>query len=297
MPIQFSSFDATTPQQIHKCCYPYGQDDFAGLYVAKHYRGIDFEKIDFVFGGRTLNMLASQTPFDDYYKRDQALSYYYATVIPGTKSILVTRRKIYEQDYQSRSFQFERIVTGKTVNEPHKIESTYHLQTMKIGGRHRVLFNAEADALYADYPIEIKMNKQKYWGSMLFFQMVSCGSPYFCHGHVGETGVEAVDIKPLWKVAEIMYNEIDSLEQNDAPKTHVMEERILKYMDSLKSRMSQAKEGQIFRIHFCPNGDLKLIKIIGKTDPCLSMLPPDAIVRELTVSTNAAINNGDKHIN
>ena len=239
-------------------------------------------------------MLATQTPFDDYYKRDQRLSYYYATVIPGTKSILVTRRKTYEQDYQSRSFQFERIMTDKTVNEPHKVESTYHLQTMKIGGRHRVLFNAEADALYANYPIEIKMNKQKYWGSQVFFQMVSSGSPYFCHGLVGKTGVEGVDIKPLWKVANIMHSGIGPLKKKE-PSIHIMEERILNYMDSLKSLMSQAKEGQIFRIHFCPNGDLKLIKIIGKTDPCLTMLPPEAIVRELTVA-NATINSRTNHI-
>ncbi len=63
-------------------------------------RGVDLNQVDFCFGGSTLQMLATKDASDPYF----------ACRIPGTKCILVTKKKQYEFDLADLGFQFERCV-------------------------------------------------------------------------------------------------------------------------------------------------------------------------------------------
>lgn len=83
-------FETLAPQEII-CNYPYNHYDLASLHVAFKHRNLD--KVNFFFGGSTLEMLAQKTIPDD--------SQYLATKVPGTDIIMVVKHKQYVQDYSN----------------------------------------------------------------------------------------------------------------------------------------------------------------------------------------------------
>jgi len=275
-------FPSDSSPQIHKCCYPYGQLDIPGLYVATNHHGVDLSDLDFVLGGTSLNMLATQTTLDDFFRKDAMfISYYYAVRIPGSKTIMVAKRKVYDQDYSSPSFQFERLVTGENMEGEHSVHFAYHLHTMKVG-ENVVLFNAETDALYRGSPVEIKANKPKYWGAKVFFQMISTGSPVFCHGRRNKVALRRVKLWSLSRMAKWVDSSVPPVMKGE--RNHVaMQQNILKGMQSLKLSMSHAEEGQAFRIRFSSDGNL-ILDLMNDMSTCMQMLPPNSVVRSLVGS-------------
>lgn len=101
--------------------------------------------------------------------------------IPGTKSILIAKKKDYEQNLGDFGFQFERHVTVGLMDTV-DFSTVEHMHTMKIGKR-TVLFRAEVDAKDDDgSPVEVKASNPHYWGTKVMFQMISSGSSRLCHG-------------------------------------------------------------------------------------------------------------------
>ena len=101
LPKAFLSLD---PHE-HKNQFPYGKNDIVCLHVAAQFRGIDFKDIDFVFGGSTLEMLATHDASDPYM----------VTLLPDTSTILVSKNKDYVKNLSDVGFQFERLMEDQWV--------------------------------------------------------------------------------------------------------------------------------------------------------------------------------------
>ena len=96
------AFLSGLPADEHENRCPSGKQDAVTLHVASRHRGIDFEEIDFAFGGSTLEMLATCDASDPYM----------VTRIAGTNTIYVVKNKEYVCDLSGFGFQFERLMTG-----------------------------------------------------------------------------------------------------------------------------------------------------------------------------------------
>jgi len=72
-------------------------------------------------------------------------------------------------------------MTGEQVSDRHSVTSVEHMHLMQVD-KFRVLFRAEADALYEGEPIELKAANPAYYGTRVMYQMISNGSPTLCQG-------------------------------------------------------------------------------------------------------------------
>lgn len=235
--------------------FPYGQLDFACLYIAKE-RGVDFNEIDFIFGGSTLEMLASRDASDPY-----ILSY-----VPGTNCILVVKCKDYVKNLADPGFQFERFVIGKKMADTDSsVDSTEHLHLMMVG-EYKVLFKAETDALQSNSPVEIKASNPRYWGTKVLLQMISNGSTKLCHGSKYRGCITSVSVRGLVSVAN------EALRYGHAP---ALEQNILHGMQEIKSQM---KDNGLRRIGFSRSGSLSLLPTSSRA---FAILPPDDVVMSM----------------
>ncbi len=85
-----------------------------------------------------------------------AINPFIAQRIPGTKCILVAKKKDYEQNLGDFGFQFERHVTGVGLMDTTDFSMVEHMHTIKIG-KWTVLFHAEVDSK-DDNGLPIKVN-------------------------------------------------------------------------------------------------------------------------------------------
>jgi len=241
----------------HKSEYPHSKNDIIALHVAAKYRGINFSNIDFVFGGSTLEMLATCDASEPYM----------LTCIPGTDSVLISKRKDYIKNSADIGFQFERLMTGNRMDDTSLNESVDHMHIMNIGS-HRVLFRAETDAIMDGSPVEIKASNPRYWGSKVMFQMISSGSTKLCHGEKGRGSLTRVEMKSLHLVAEtaLASSNIKTLERN-----------ILNSMESIQAQMKSATPGDVFKVSF---RGTKLLLTLAR-GLSADILPPADVVREL----------------
>jgi len=237
--------------------FPYGQLDIAALYVAAKHRGVKWSDIDFAFGGSTLEMLANL----------DASGPFLATVVPGTETIMVVKRKSYFHDRSEVGFQFERLVTGQAMNAVQSWEFTEHLHVMKVG-KYQVLFRAEADAMKGSTSVEVKASNPQYWGTKVMFQIISNGSPDLCHGVKGRGRLQQINIRSLSNVTA------DALRGHDV---RTLEKNILNGMNSLKDEMKNVRANEVFQISFSA-GQLKLQPTRRGE---FALLPAEAIVKEL----------------
>ena len=160
-------FEMIPPRQILNK-YPHRVPDIAGLHAAVRHRGVDMSKVSFFFGGSTLEMLATRR-IDKNYS-------YFATLIPGTDTIMIISQKDYVMDPSSTGFQFQRFTTGKSFRDEPDSSEVSHLQLMEVG-EHLVLFSAEVDAMDSNNdPVEVTSSNPYYWGTKKLYQMVSSGS-------------------------------------------------------------------------------------------------------------------------
>jgi hypothetical protein len=213
------------------------------------------DKIDFVFGGSTLEMLAH---------RDTS-SPYLVTKIPGTSTILVVKNKDYIQNYADFGFQFQRFVTGKSFSSRQDLFFIEHLHVMKVGSYH-VCFQAEVDALMDDEPVEVTAANSRYWGTKKMFQMISSGSPFLYHGIKNRNVLQSAKLMPLSEVAQ------KALQNN--------ENNILTAMTELKSKLSESDGGVVFNVTFSPTKSLCLLPAKSRTSV---ILPSASITRELVL--------------
>lgn len=250
-----------TPQRYPNQ-YPNGQFDVAGLHVAFQHRAV--KDIDFCFGGSTLDFLATQAAT----QQDGLSSNYVATKLPGTETILVVKHKFYITDYATIGFQFERLMTGGQCFDPTPdLGSVEHLHVMEVG-EHRILFQAEVDAVYQDEPVELKASHPGHFGTKVMFQMISSGSPFLCHSVRRGLTVEGVRLESLEHIAK------EAVDSTSVTVT-TLEERILQGLADLREQMKGCCPGVIFKVDYV-NGRLRL-----SDSPNTSVLPPEEVVKEL----------------
>jgi len=261
------------PPQEYSNAYPFGQYDVACLHVAS-LRGLDLSKVDFAFGGSTLEMIATR----------DARSPYYAATVPGTagKCILVAKRKGYVQNFADFGFQFERLVTGGNLDDHPEVEFTEHLHVMRIANRYRVLFRAEADAVDprsdgGDEPVEVKASNPRYWGTKVMFQMISSGSPTLCHGSK-RGGNTLVDVT-LKDLSQVSHQALKGYGGGSASLSD-LEDNIVQGMDSLKREMGRHEEGEVLKVSFS-KGELVLYSSGTRQSSSAALLPSADIVRDL----------------
>lgn len=269
-------FLSNLPPYEHKNQFPRGKIDIVCFHVAAHHRGVNFDDIDFAFGGSTLGMLASCNESDDPYM---------VTRVPGTpKTIMVAKNKDYIKNLSDVGFQFERLMTGRPMEDASSDEaSVEHLHVMNIGdggsssdsNKYRVLFRAETDALLEGNPVEIKASNPRYWKTNVMFQMISSGSTNICHGSKGRGSLTGVQVQSLQQVARTALA---------APrKKEDLERNILNGMKSIQSQMEGATPGDVFKVSF-HKGVLKLLPVRGRS---ANILPPADIARQL-ISTRVS---------
>jgi hypothetical protein len=285
LPVPFLTDNNSKCTYVNK--YPLGQFDVAGLYAAAR-RGLRFhhEKIDFCLGGSTLNMLAT---------RDDS-SPYFACMIAGTKTILVSKQKEYVRNLSDVGFQFERLVTGRAMNDwnvttvvngnasvaSHNLECLEHLHVMQVGS-YRVLFRAETDAVDEENnPVEIKASHPRYWKKATMLQMLSSGSTTLCRGVKGRGSLSSVNTQSLVQVSA------KALGDRSSGTREALERLILEGMAALREQLQCA--GKVYKIvfplasvggrnsHGGLPGKLRLIPAIGRR---AIVLPSDKVLREL----------------
>jgi len=253
LPHKVSSTDKGKHVFVNK--YPNGQLDVVRLHVAAKYCGVDFDDINFVFGGSTLDMLVT---------RDSAN--YFATRVPGTsKAILVSKRKEYEADLSDAGFQFERLVTGTSEVTFGSVE---HMQVMRVG-EYTVLFGAEADAVHPQAPsepIEIKASNPRYWGTTVMLQMISSGSIQLCQGVKNSGKISQIKCRDAANVYS------DSLRGRD-PKS--IERLITGGMKVLREKVDK---GLVYKITF---DNKSLMNVTPASSRLSVILPSDEVVKEL----------------
>lgn len=259
-PISFLNYLAPHETQNK---FPHGSIDIICLHVAARYRKVDFTKIDFAFGGSTLEMLANNDNSEPFV----------ATVIPkqGTKVILIIKRKDYVMNTSDVGFQFERLVTGQRMDDMPSIStSVEHLHIMNVSS-YRVFFRAETDAVDPKNgaPIEIKSSNPRYWGTKTMFQMISSGSTKLCHGRKSRGALTEVDLTSLDEVSRsaLCLSNTDRLEKN-----------IVKNMKALSELLAKEEPGDVFKVFFDRDGNLELIPSKSRS---AAVLPPRDIVEEL----------------
>lgn len=223
--------------------YPYEVPHIASLHVLSRYTTVPVADIDFLFGGSTLEFLA---------RRERSSNCYLACRVANV--ITIKKHKIYTNQPMEYGFQFERFVTGKPMQEDSQSGSTTtfieHLQVLQVGTHFKVLFSAEADAMYGDDPVEIKVSSPRYWGTKVAFQMISSGSLYLCHGHREGTKLQKVT---LFSLAQICAGAFPTRKD-----TLQWERNILEAMEQLKAGMEGIPEGEVHEILFPDNKNGRL---------------------------------------
>lgn len=265
LPIHFCS----PPPQKHKNKFPFEVPHIASLHVVANYRrdAVDLAALDFVFGGSTLQMLATG-------KIDRSTSYV-ACKVPHTNAIIVKKHKVYAQDFADLGFQFERLVTGKGLADRHDLMAVEHLQVVQMRG-FQVLFSAETDAVdEADSVVEIKASNPKMWGTKTMFQMISSGSTKLCIGTKSQGTLTKVAVQCLRDVAKTAVK---------SPRiTAILEESILGNMTAIQEGMKDYEPGVVVKVQFrgaSTDKYLELEPIHG-----VDLLPVHGVIEELLVAT------------
>ena len=257
------SFLSLAPQE-HMNEFPHGKIEIICLHVAATNRGINFAEVDFAFGGSTLAMLATCDDSDPFM----------VTCIPGTKTLLITKQKDYIKNISDVGFQFERLMTGRPMDDVLSDDASIeHMHVMNIG-THRVFFSAETDAMMQNSPVEIKASNPRYWGTKVMFQMISSGSTNLCVGKKGRGALYGVEIQTLQQVARTALA---------SSKVQALERNILNGMENIQTQMKSASPGDVFKVSF-RGTSLVLLPTRGRS---ADILPPANIVREL-MGTNSS---------
>lgn len=252
-------FKTDLQKQVVAQKYPYGNIGVAALYHAKSCE-FDLSTVDFYFGCSALEILSAERKTG---KKDRAP--YLIMKVPGTNIIMIRYNLLFGQDYNLPGFQFERLMTGKRLEDRHDVGFTEHVQTMKIGS-YRVLMSAEVDAVDAEgNPAELKL-KSGNGGTKAFFQMVGSGSHSLHKGRNDSGVLTSVQVLQLADLAEevALHHDVTSLES-----------KLIRNMERIKEwdRQGYFDVGKVYRIDFNPRMELHPVQ--------QTLLPPASVVKEV----------------
>ena len=260
-PIPFRSM----PAREHWNKYPYDQSYATPLHVAAgRIKSNGLKEIDFMFGGSTLNMLATQDTGD---------STYLITTFPGTEIALIAKYSEYLMDSSAFGFQFERLVTGGRFEDKDDHPTVDHMQLMVVGNRNKfkVLFSAECDGIDSKgNPVEVKSSNPRYWGCKTMFQMISSGSTSLYSGFKSRGSLMSVKNMNLSQVIStaLQYEEVKTLE-----------DKIISAMENFKKEVESGKfsDGSMWKIGFKGRG-LTLTKFSANQE---KILPKNDVISAL----------------
>ena len=259
------SFEVSLPPDYYPNKYPFAQYDLASMYVASKYRNVNLNDIDFVFGGSTLEVLANHDASEPF------LVCRIPTARANHTLLLVRKCKDYTQNFANFGYQFERYVTTGSMHYSDSMEFVEHMQVMEIGGKFKVLFCGEADAIDdGTDPIEIKASNPEYWGTKTLFQLISLGSPTVCCGVKGRNNtLTGITMRSFSDVAAdaLRYRSCQGIEQN-----------IIDGMQAMLDQMKEVENNESYKISFKRNGELSLQRTVTRN---AMMLPPADLVKDL----------------
>jgi hypothetical protein len=270
-------FKKLKPQGKHNR-YPYDKSFVAPLHVLVKTGRVEssssLEDIDFLFGGSTLNMLATKKIGSD----DE----YFAQLVPGTNIVVVKKHKVYKKNLSDNGFQFERFCYGGNFSDQVGFESSHHLQVMTIGrddaASSKVMFTAECDGMDKEgNPVEIKLMDTSSTSKCekTSFQMISSGSVSLYAGWNNKGTLAGVNSLSLSEVVS------QAVSRNEG-RVKLLEENILTGIRVLREAVDAGifKTGRIMTLSF----EKGLLRI----NP-LSLFPDDSVVKDLleASSTNA----------
>jgi hypothetical protein len=260
------SFDMSLRPNVLLNKYPFEKYDLASLYVASKYRNVDLNKVDFIFGGSTLEMLARHDASNPY------MVCRVPTVTANHILLLVRKCKEFTLNFADIGYQFRRYVTTGSMSHSKSVNFLEHIQVMEIDSKFKVLFCAEADACDDDGmdPIKITTSNTRRWYTKVMFQMISSGSPTICCGIKGENNVlNNVSMRSLSDVtAEALRNR----------SCNKLERNIVNGMQALRDQMMDKAVNESYKISFNGDGELMLQRVITRY---ATMLPSEDVVRDL----------------
>ncbi|GAX23393.1 hypothetical protein FisN_15Lh112 [Fistulifera solaris] len=259
------SFPDLSPQ-IYENKYPLARCEVAGIHVATKVRGLKLTDIDFVFfGGSTLSMLATQ---------NESQKTYLVTKIPGTSVGIVAKDENYSFNLADPGFQFERLVTGRPVDEMEEPTFVEHMQVMEVGV-YTILFIAKVDALKDGEPVEVTFSNPFYWDIKQCLQCVSTGSAILIHGRKNRENdgehrgrLDSISIKTLRRLYEAKSDKLKEAEGD-----------IVRSLDDLKQQLDVCKDCKDYEIIFSMEGHLELQAKSGSS----KLLPSSNVVDALIV--------------
>jgi hypothetical protein len=249
------------PEQRVGNTFPFDAGFAVPLYVAQE-RGVDLRSVDFVLGGSALNVLASRKI--DRNNSCEAMRYL-VQKCPVTGVTVLAKSAVYSTDYGSKGFQFERLLTGRDLDDDLDRRHFESLQLIKVAG-FTVLFAAEVDAVdIFGMPVELRSSRMRCRQRTMktMFQMMSSGT---------ETLVQAGRIGPV--LTDVSASSLDDVvgmlaaESLAAAAGSIAEAlRALKRSDIATDVPTELDfEAGALVLKPCPDGDL---------------LPSESVVKEL----------------
>ena len=236
--------------------FPHASGRVVSLYVAAKKFQLELSKIDFLFGGSTLNMFAEKCiPKDGDTK---------LIAQKCRNVIMVFKHKSYTMDYNLVGYQFERLVTGKPVEQRH--DTTHHeqLSLWRIDG-HNVMFCAEIDAIdHAGNPVEIKASNPDYFLMKVMFQMISSGSETLVMADRRGNKLDRIMTKTMGQM----------IAQHSEEALRLAHNNILHCIKILKEKLENT-HGEPYEIYFDCDGKMSVLP--GD----VSILPDDNLLAEL----------------
>jgi hypothetical protein len=251
----------------HKNEYPYDPSYVVPLHVAVTDRNVNLHQVDFLFGGSTLYVLATQSIVSG--------CEYYVQLVPGTNILLIQKQTSYKQNLSDPGFQFERFVCGQQDNEG-DFSSFHHLQVMTIANRYKILVSAECDGIDSDgNPVEIKCKANTEKDEVkTVFQMISSGSLSLYLGTKTKSKlptVKKVHSKSLGSVIK------SALHRTNHINIKQLERNLLSALDTLDHAVQTgALAHERVMILSFNKGKLKL-------NP-FQLIPPESVVKDLIKS-------------
>jgi hypothetical protein len=161
------------PPQVVDNVFPHDSGFVVPLYVARE-RGVDLGSVDFILGGSALNVLANK----QIERQGDTDLKYLVQKCPSTGIIVLAKSKMYSTDYAATGFQFERLLTGRPLDDEPDLRHFESLQLIRVAG-YTVLFAAEVDAVDSSgTPVELRSSRSSYRYRVMknMFQMLSSGS-------------------------------------------------------------------------------------------------------------------------
>jgi len=287
-------------QQMRTSQFPYSVPKFVSLYVAQR-RGCAVEQLDFIFGGSTLNFLATAEPLSDW-ERQNGPSRYACQVlhIPGQESrdgvLFVSKMNDYIANLNDPGYQFERVLSTNSgfgaqtqqafrmaCNEFMPFDKHEHLQVVHIGP-YVVLMSADSDAVEMTSngvaPVEIKCGNPRNFGMKVMWQMLSNGSQTLIlankRGRVNE-------IQTLFAAECRSFRAM--VQEHSSFAIRRAESNIEAAMEKLRTwqQNRELEAGQVYELEFVGHGveGMVLKPLFGRDAHVLSQLPPEHVLEQL----------------